>query len=276
MRVAIISMCVLAAVARAAPQIAPASGNGAAFEVASIKRTVGSDFQRTGFIPTPGRFVAVSVTAGSLIGFAYRGSFDEMTNLPDWAKSRSETYNVTATFPSGTPPTAMSSMLRRLLVERFRLAVHVEREERDVFLLTRAQPKASLPKGFEPIEEDCTRPREPQAQLPAMPQTEGGAMPPCLSVDNGRTFNAGGITMEALAGWLKPLVGRQVMDRTDLPGSYRAVLRYSRVEPGWPPPSDEYPEIVTAIREQLGLKLTRDVALVNILVVDRFERPTED
>jgi hypothetical protein len=40
---------------------------GPSFEVASVKRTVGSGFQRSGFIPTPGRFVAIDVPAQTLI-----------------------------------------------------------------------------------------------------------------------------------------------------------------------------------------------------------------
>jgi uncharacterized protein (TIGR03435 family) len=244
------------------------------FEVASVKRTVGSDFQRRGFIPTPGRFVAIDVPAQSLIGVAYRGSFEELKNAPGWAQS--ERYNVTAIVPPGSSQATVLLMLKRLLEERFQLAVHIEREERDVLLLTRSQPSAPLPPGLQRIEEDCTQLREPQAQTPELPRTEGGAMPACFGMDNGRTYNSGGLPMDGLASWLRPRVGRHVINRTNLSGSYRLVLRYSRPDSGGQPTTDEYPEVVTAIREQLGLKLTPGRAPVNVLVVDRFERPTED
>ena len=80
-------------------------------------------------------------------------------------------------------------------------------------------------------------------------------MPACFGMDNGRTFKSGGLTMENLARWLRPLVGRYVLDRTDLSDSYQLVLRYSRPNSGGQPPTDEYPEVITAIREQLGLNL---------------------
>ena len=239
-----------------------------------MKRTVGSGFQRSGFIPTPGRFVAIDVPAQSLIGVAYRGSFEEPKNVPGWAQS--ERYNVTAIVPPGSRQATVPLMLRAAADGAFQLAVHFEREERNVLLLTRSQPNAPLPPGLQRIEEDCTQPREPQAQTPELPRTEGGVMPACFGMDNGRTFNSGGLPMERLASWLRPQVGRQVIDRTDLPGSYRLVLRYSRPDSGGQPTTDEYPEVTTAIREQLGLKLTPGRAPVNILVVDRFERPTED
>ena len=78
------------------------------FEVASVKRTVVTDFVRSGFIPTPGRFVAENVPAGSLIGFAYRDSVDDLKGVPGWAQS--EHYNVTATLPpqSSSPQTALT------------------------------------------------------------------------------------------------------------------------------------------------------------------------
>jgi uncharacterized protein (TIGR03435 family) len=40
--------------------------------------------------------------------------------------------------------------------------------------------------------------------------------------------------------------------------------------------SDQYPEVTTAIGEQLALRVSPGRAPVNILVVDRFEQPTDD
>jgi uncharacterized protein (TIGR03435 family) len=82
--------------------------------------------------------------------------------------------------------------------------------------------------------------------------------------------------MEGLASWLRPLVGRQVMDKTDLSRSYRFVPRYWRPDSGFPVASDQYPEVTTAIGEQLALRVSPGRAPVNILVVDRFEQPTDD
>jgi uncharacterized protein (TIGR03435 family) len=41
-------------------------------------------------------------------------------------------------------------------------------------------------------------------------------------------------------------------------------------------PPDDRPDLFTELREQLGLKLEPDLGLVDMLVVDRIERPTEN
>ena len=89
-------------------------------------------------------------------------------------------------------------------------------------------------------------------------------------------FAYGGTLLRLLASRLSVIVGQQVVDDTGLPGAYAFVLKYSSNQPGFPEPTDEYPDVTTALREQLGMKMVRKKTTVNILVVDRFDRPTED
>jgi uncharacterized protein (TIGR03435 family) len=243
------------------------------FDVASIKRASADVTLRSGFIPTPGRFIAESVTAQSLIAFAFRDTADEVTGAPAWA--RSDRYNVTATLPREATVSETALMLRNLLVDRFQLLVHIETRERDVLALVRLDPSRPFPPGFQRIDEDCTQPRDDKP-MPQVRQIETAEMPTCLSINNGRILNSGGMPTKMLAAQVSGYAGRRVIDQTGLPGSYRFVLRYSRPEPNAPPATDDYPDITTALREQLGLKLVPTKAPVNVVVVDRLEPPSEN
>jgi hypothetical protein len=83
-----------------------------------------------------------------------------------------------------------------------------------VLALVRVDVTKPLPANLQPITEDCTQPREPVGSLPP---SDTGGMPPCFTRGNGRVINSGGVSMEAFAGFLTPLVGRKVINQTGLP-----------------------------------------------------------
>jgi uncharacterized protein (TIGR03435 family) len=81
-----------------------------------------------------------------------------------------------------------------------------------------------------------------------------------------RAFLAGGID-------------RVVVDKTGLPGTWNVELEYTpeqmpNATTGVPP--TDSPSLFTALQEQLGLKLQPARGLVEVLVIDSIERPTED
>ena len=79
------------------------------------------------------------------------------------------------------------------------------------------------------------------------------------------------------SGWVD---GAPVTDRTGLEGYYALEITYSStrrsaalsdtVDPAAPP------EFLTALQEQLGLKLQREKITIPVLVIDHIERPTPD
>jgi uncharacterized protein (TIGR03435 family) len=90
--------------------------------------------------------------------------------------------------------------------------------------------------------------------------------------------------MDLLAGSLSGIVGlgRPLIDRTGLSGRFDFTL-YWAAEPGPSPPdpsglaSDPIgPTAVQALRDQLGVKLESARGPVQILVIDRVERPSEN
>ena len=64
---------------------------------------------------------------------------------------------------------------------------------------------------------------------------------------------------------IQGLVGRVVIDKTALPGTYQVDLKVD---------FRDAPFIFTAIQEQLGLKLEPANSPVDFLVIDHIERPT--
>jgi uncharacterized protein (TIGR03435 family) len=94
-------------------------------------------------------------------------------------------------------------------------------------------------------------------------------------------------TMQQIAGSLAnyPVVSRPVMDRTGLQGKYDLHMEFTPAFIASPngdgsqvanPAADSGPNLFTALVEQAGLKLRGDRGMVEFLVIDHAERPTED
>ena len=90
--------------------------------------------------------------------------------------------------------------------------------------------------------------------------------------------------MEGFARFLVPAVRRGVIDRTGLTGYFDADFEPTvEIPPPPPPPGvpdpfdrQSFPTIFTVVQEQLGLKLDSQKGPVDVLVIDRMEKPTED
>jgi len=81
------------------------------------------------------------------------------------------------------------------------------------------------------------------------------------------------------------VLDRPVVDRTGLQGKFDFTLNWTPDESQFrsmgvqvpPPPADaKFPGLFTAIQEQLGLKLESVTAPVEVMVIDRVERPSEN
>ena len=101
-----------------------------------------------------------------------------------------------------------------------------------------------------------------------------------------------GVPVGDLANYLSRRLGRTVLDKTGLTGKYNFTLQTPSVgnlarfdkrtaerqqgtdSASLPELSDD--SILTAIQEQLGLKLERAIGQVEVLVIDHVERPSEN
>jgi uncharacterized protein (TIGR03435 family) len=87
-------------------------------------------------------------------------------------------------------------------------------------------------------------------------------------------------TMAMLASLLRLSAVRLVVDKTGLAGSYRVRMNYdqmsARRRPDEQLPDNAGPSVFSAVQEQLGLKLESSKTMVDHLIIDRLERPTEN
>ena len=86
----------------------------------------------------------------------------------------------------------------------------------------------------------------------------------------------GGSRLDEFRGALSRMVGRPVLDRTNLDGRFDFVLTYATEEQLRSGQPVDAPDLFTALVEQLGLKLESTTGPVDVVVVDRIERPTLD
>lgn len=95
------------------------------------------------------------------------------------------------------------------------------------------------------------------------------------------------ISIQQLAGVLSQSLQRPVIDRTGFTGTFDVHLEWTAdqvtpglIAPGLPPVPDAADpngrSIFASIQEQLGLKLESTKAPVEVLVIDRLERPSEN
>lgn len=90
------------------------------------------------------------------------------------------------------------------------------------------------------------------------------------------------MTISQLANMgLSRYVGREVVDRTNIDGLFDWTLRWTpqlQGAAGTGPSSSasDFPDIFSAVQEQLGLKLEPSRGPVTVLVIDHVERPDPD
>ena len=268
------------------------------FEVASVKPNKGTDMRVAIMMQPGGRFNATNVPLRALVRFAYQLQDFQMIGLPDWATS--ERFDVVAKAESEFTPTPPGTigpiqlMLRSLLVERFQLAAHTETRDMPIYNLVLARNDGKLGEGLRPSTVDCAammreRGRGGRGGPPPLPPLAANERPVCGMRIAPGSMAGGGFQIAEFGRTLSQFVQRIVIDRTNLTGGYDIDLKWTPDQmpqgaggappPGAPPlpPIDPNgPSIFTAVQEQLGLKLDAAKGPVEVVVVDKVERPIPD
>ncbi len=239
------------------------------FEVASIKRNVSGD-QNLGLnLPSGQGFNVTNVPMLGTIMRAYQ--VKNVAAAPDWVTE--ERYDIEA--KAGGTPTSdeVNAMLRTMLRERVKLKAHIEPREIPVYALVVARPNHP---GTKPLALDCDRIQAARAAAGGQATGPLGSAAPCAYTWSGMGIISGGITMARFAGLLDWVAGRVVIDRTGLSGPYEFTVRFAPPSASVGAAADDRPDLFTALRDQLGLKLEPARAPVDTLVIDHIERPTEN
>jgi len=264
MKYLIVGMLAMASVA-AGSQTTPVGP--LAFEAASVKPSQPGETS-VRMLALPGGRLSVSNTPlRLLIRNAYNVLDLHIVNEPDWINT--ERFDIDATSTGNPTQPQIQAMLRRLLADRFKLTAHTETRELPIYALVMARSDRR-PGPRLRAAEPCVR--TPADSPPPQPPPPGSV--PCgFTVGPGRGA-ARGVTMGAFASSLSSQVGRVVQDRTGLAGNFDLELEYTPV--GASTTAADGASIFTALSEQLGLKLEPQRAPVEVLVIDRVERPGPD
>jgi uncharacterized protein (TIGR03435 family) len=194
------------------------------------------------------------------IAVAY--SVDDSTRISSATPLDEQRFDLVAKIPQGATKEQFRAMMRALLVERFHLRAHIVSKEFPVFELTVAKGGPKL-KPSDAAESG--RPR-----MSANFSTGGD-----FEVVHVRAQRA---PMALLARMLPRPGEPPIFDRTGLTGVYDFTLDYTSERgvsgPGAVPPA---PDLPVALREQLGLQMSRTKAPLDVVVVDSVEKlPTEN
>ena len=105
------------------------------FDVTSVKPNTSGE-QGGSSKGQPGRYVGVNVTLRRVIGLAYR-PVQEFVGGPDWIDT--ERFDIEGRVEGTPTQDQMLEMLRSLLSDRFRLAVHRDSRQMPAYALTVAR-----------------------------------------------------------------------------------------------------------------------------------------
>jgi len=262
----------------------PDPGTRPSFEVATVKQGHGAG-QLYDLRLQPDRFLAENAPLDRLIRFAYDVKSDsQVANMPNWAGSVSfdidakigdDEVEAMKSLPPDQRFQQYRLMVQSLLANRFEMRVRTETKELPVYALVAAKNGPRLTPSAPP----------PGMQKLPMPQ---------LIFHASGDLKASFVSMAFFIGWLsgkQDTGGRIVIDETGLTGMYDFTLKWTPVESAAsamggaatneaaanaPGIDQGGPSLLTALTEQLGLKLEPQKALVQVLVIDHVGQPSQN
>jgi uncharacterized protein (TIGR03435 family) len=246
----------------------PTPANLLTFDVVSVRRNLaamGPDTARFDFPANGDGLTMTDILLSSIVGTFYGFNQDSQSGMPAWANA--ECYDIRAKVAESDlaayhqlTRAQRNKMVQAVLENRFKLSTHQEQREASIYALTIAKNGPKI-KEATPGEVYTSSPKGPDGQFQSGSLFIGG---------EGEQI-AHAIPMSLFANSLKSLAGRQVVDRTGLTAKFDFTFKWNGN-----PNDPDAPSLFTALQEQLGLKLEPAKGMVQTLVIDHIERPSEN
>jgi len=216
------------------------------FEVASVRPNILND-QIVTIDPGPGgRFQARGYTLQLLIQHAYDVKGFQISGGPTWLDE--DRYDIVARGRADATPQELRLMLQALLADRFALKIHKIQKEMPGFEL-------SLIAGPKNLERSV-------------------ATETTTSRDGTGARIMKGMSMPAFAVAMGSYVGRPVVDKTGLQGLYDLKIHWTLRADQVPDADGNGVTLISALRDQLGMRLTSKRVEAEVIVIDSAAKAT--
>jgi uncharacterized protein (TIGR03435 family) len=272
------------------------------FEVASIKPNTSDDPANANFplgpgavyVPNGGLFSATGYPLITYIAFAYKLTGGDVqtlqSELPAWAMT--DHFDIQARAKGNPGKDDMRMMMRSLLADRFKFAIHYQTREVPALALVLVKPDKTGPKLRQhPGDSPCPTEAPPPASQEPQPNfdTPDGLPPLCggiFAMPGTQPSNlraaARNVPMSLIAMTFSAAanLGRPVVDHTGLTGTFDFSLEWARdagapaAASQDPAPDPSGPGFEQALKEQMGLKLESTKSPIEFMVIDHVEKPS--
>jgi bla regulator protein BlaR1 len=263
------------------------------FAVATVElNRAGTSALKTGGIVSqrlnvgPGRFNAVNISMWELLRLAYRVEDYQVSGAPDWfssdlydvdAKAEKSAIDEMQKLGNDQREVQNRRMLQALLKDRFKLTLRQVNKDLPIYSLVVADAGK-----LQDAQGDC-------GPGPHTMELGTSSPPPCGSL---RVFPWVGhldgqkVPIKELLTKLSGFTRRMVLDKTNLGGKYDIDLKWFPDPSEFPPrpaylpptyqPDPNSPPLLTALQQELGLKLEPQTGPVLLLVIEQVEKPSGD
>jgi uncharacterized protein (TIGR03435 family) len=247
------------------PKIPPMDANAdPSFEVATIKPSKPDD-QRKAIIVQGRHLSIINQNLTHIMTFAYGVQSKQIVGLPPWADT--DNYDIDAQPDGEGAPSdkQWKGMIKKLLVDRYKLTFHHDKKEMAVYVLSAAKSGEKMTKS----------------------EGDPNGLPALFFRGKLGDLIVRNANMDDFTGLLQAVVlDRPVLDQTGLSGRFDFLLKWTPDDSQFNgmgakiPPStdaaDAPPNLYTAIQEQIGLKLDATKAPADVLVIDHVEKPSDN